>query len=111
MARRTYRVQADRVDTLVDILVAIPDEFNLDKDSLRGRAVNGTEWISFGRLSNEHKDSFRKPGLEYVIFSYLTPIAWRTNGQWVMPDVRYTVQTSKHQGKVRNALSQISGGI
>lgn len=37
-----------------------------------------------------------------VLFSYATPIAWRTQGGdvWV-PDVRYSATTSKHQSHAR----------
>lgn len=125
--RRTYRVNADSWTVLKDILVGDPQEFNPDLSrrwvekngwagwkytgALRGRTVNGTEWIGFGILPEEWKDAFRVKGLEYVIYSYETPIAWRTNGSWVVPNVKYSVTTSKHQGKVRTALSQINGGI
>ena len=59
--------------------------------------------------------------VNYVIYSYNTPIAYRrvadwnrdgtANYEWIVPDVRYSVTTTKHQGKVRTALSQITGGI
>lgn len=43
----------------------------------------------------------------YVVYSYGTPIAWYANGIWTMPDVRYSVTTSRHQsalGLERTAL-------
>ena len=33
-----------------------------------------------------------------VIYSYGTPIAWFDAGQWILPDVSYSVTTGKHQG-------------
>jgi len=38
--------------------------------------------------------------LDYVIFSYSTPIAYRANGEWYIPTTKYSVTTSKHQGKL-----------
>lgn len=45
------------------------------------------------------------PGVDWVAYSYVTPIAWRLDtGSWVMPDVNYSLTTSQHQGEVRYAL-------
>lgn len=46
---------------------------------------------------------------DYVVFSYDTPIAWHDaeRDAWVIPDVRYSVTTSKHQGTIRTAVSQL----
>lgn len=125
MARKTYRVNADSVYVLVDLLVATPMEFNKDNHTLRGREERKPR---AGRLNSRKFDSARENDLiTYVIYSYDTPIAWKQYvnptshrhpgvrfdwvEMWVMPDVRYSVTTSKHQAKVRNALSQISGGF
>lgn len=36
----------------------------------------------------------------YVVLSYATPIAWWTlHSGWVRPETKYSVTTSKHQGK------------
>lgn len=135
--RRTFRVNADSWTVLQDLLVATPEDFNSDSDTLRGRTIDydkPSHIPSMGELPAEYSIALRN-GLanhrvEFVIYSYRTPIAWRertvspnrvkgsnghtvgySNHRWVMPDVRYSVTTSKHQGKVRTALSQISGGI
>lgn len=128
MARKTFRVNADSIDTLVDILVGTPEDFNFDKDKLRGRndrrpmagRLNGVEFDTF--MANRAQNR-----ITYVIYSYNTPIAWRiysygamapTNDvrtdweqHWVMPKGTGTTTTAKHMSKVRAALSQISGGI
>lgn len=36
--------------------------------------------------------------LEYVVYSYSTPIAWVIDGTWVRTTERYSVTTSKHTG-------------
>ena len=45
------------------------------------------------RLMSERADS-----IVQVIYSYGTPIAWLDAGMWVIPNVRYSVTTGKHQG-------------
>lgn len=43
----------------------------------------------------------RLRGIDYVVFSYRTPIAYRlTNGTWITPAVKYSPTTSQHQGKI-----------
>lgn len=62
--------------------------------------------ITYGQLPRQYWDDVT--GADYVVYSYLTPIAWHMpNGQWVMPDVRYSVTTSKHQSKIRTAIGEL----
>ncbi len=50
----------------------------------------------------------RLNGIDYVVYSYRTPIAYRTtNGEWHMPSVRYSNTTSCHQGKINAAAHQL----
>ena len=45
-------------------------------------------------------------GIDYVIYSYATPIAYRTtDGNWTIPDAKYSVTTSKHQSTIRYAVT------
>lgn len=69
--------------------------------ALSGRTPHGetfTAWDS-GRLPREHVDSFQRA--TYAVYSYATPIAWVTDGAWAIPDVRYSVTTSRHQSAAR----------
>ena len=51
-----------------------------------------------------YQDDLRAAGKLYVVYSYATPIAWGPlDGPLYVPDVRYSVTTSKHQGIVRRA--------
>lgn len=124
--RKTFRVNADSVDVLVDLLVGNPEDFNSDKDKLRGRIermpmagrLNGVEYDTF--MANRAQNR-----ITYVIYSYNTPIAWRIYSygamakdvrtdweqHWVMLNGTGTVTTAKHINKVRSALSRINGGI
>jgi hypothetical protein len=114
--RRTYRVNADSWTVLKDILVGTPEPFNTDKATLRGRE----HCEGWGMLPEPDANEMIDSQVRYVIYSYDTPIAyrriaeWECGGQpvyeWIIPDVRYSVTTSKHQGKVRTALSQITNG-
>lgn len=63
-------------------------------------APGGVSGFGCGRLPEEYHSAVG--GAEYVVFSYGTPVAWRGGcGVWVVPDVSYSVTTSRHQGLVR----------
>lgn len=40
----------------------------------------------------------------YAVYSYGTPIAWFAHGTWTVPEVKYSVTTSRHQSAVRQAV-------
>jgi hypothetical protein len=66
------------------------------------------------QLPAEWQDRFIHSGAQYVVWSYDTPIAWwvptseggpkETHG-WVIPDVSYSVTTSRYQGMCNLAAS------
>lgn len=47
--------------------------------------------------------------IDYVVYSYNTPIAWHvktdTVNEWIYPDVRYSPPTGRHQSKIRAVLA------
>lgn len=45
-----------------------------------------------------------RPAIEYVVYSYSTPIAWYAEGKWTMPNTKYSPTTSNHQSTVHRAL-------
>ena len=55
-----------------------------------------------GYLPRRLQDRMRERGdsIVQVIYSYGTPIAWLDAGAWVVPDVRYSVTTGRHQGQL-----------
>lgn len=81
-------------------------------------------WSFSGQLPDRYRDLVRLAS--YIVYSYATPIAWfiegtpsdlsdveslrawldngEASGAWVMPAVRYSVTTSKHQGKTRQGM-------
>lgn len=40
----------------------------------------------------------------YVLYSYQTPMAWYNGDIWVIPDEKYSVSTTTHQGAFRTAI-------
>lgn len=55
---------------------------------------------AYAGLFNRTKDQ-----IVYVVLSYETPIAWvLVGGEVVIPDVTYSVTTSRHQNRVRAVL-------
>ena len=63
-------------------------------------------YVGGGRLSYDWASRIDRP--IYVVRSYATAIAWQNHdGTWVMPDDKYSVTTSKHQGTIRYALNMI----
>lgn len=45
-------------------------------------------------------------GPMYVVYSYRTPIAWRTDERIVIPRVQYSGTTTRHQNLVREAWNR-----
>jgi hypothetical protein len=113
MARKTYRVNADSWTGLRDLLVGSPEEFNAPSDTIRGRRIEHSHDISLGKLPEEWAIILRDDVVLYVIYSFKTPIAWydERKSQWIVPAVRYSVTTSKHQNKVRTALSEMNADV
>jgi hypothetical protein len=62
-----------------------------------------------GRLDLEElhkmKQAFAVSG-GYVVYSYGTPIAWRTADGWYVVEQKFSVTTSKHQNYVRRAVAE-----
>lgn len=76
-----------------------------------GSNISGRRtWLGqFGRLPNVWQDVLRDQSdrVNYVIYSYGTPIAWHvpdgSSSFWVIPEVTYSVTTTNHQNVVRVA--------
>jgi hypothetical protein len=44
--------------------------------------------------------------IDYVVFSYDTPIAWHSEQGWYVVEQKFSVTTSKHQNYVRRAIAE-----
>lgn len=101
----TFRLRADGWWKLADLLVGAPEDFNSPRATFRGRThLDGCGWLPEGEaaLLRGVEDD-----IEFVIYSYETPIAWRVKGEWVIPEVTYSITTTRHQSLVRTAVGQI----
>lgn len=78
-------------------------------NSMLGRRVT-PDSVTFGYLPREHSDALAERVLAgavgYVVYSYGTPIAWRDDAreEWIIPDVKYSSTTSRHQNIVKGAV-------
>ena len=64
---------------------------------------------AYGRLDNEEFARFKAVEIQvdYVVYSYGTPIAWHTEGNgWYVVAQKFSVTTSKHQTYVRRAVAE-----
>lgn len=82
------------------------------------KGVAKPSWFDHGKISvrdfctlQSDKQAY---GIDYVIYSYDTPIAWLFNkngGSWAMPDAKYSVTTSKHQTTIRAAIKEFNRAL
>jgi hypothetical protein len=83
------------------------EDFRVGRKNLTGRKVNPLYGpTTVGSLPEPYKAELFHARPDFVVFSYSTPIAWHDSvtGLWNIPNVRYSVTTSSHQGIVRTAL-------
>ena len=62
---------------------------------------------SCGRLPAAEARRFmdRAETIDYVVYSYVTPIAWHdAETGWTVPNVKYSPTTSHHQSTIRAAV-------
>lgn len=93
---------------------------NFDSGHMHGRKISpdypSTMHDDFGVLDKEWREKIVRDQPDYIVYSYLTPIAWhymardddRYDGErhmWVIPEERYSNTTSRHQGFARTALA------
>jgi hypothetical protein len=88
---------------------------NFKVGNMKGQWFPGSLAVPVGMMSAGHARTLHAAGQGdkpiYVVFSYGTPIAWRTAGDqgacgWTIPAVRYSVTTSKHQGIARRGAAR-----
>jgi hypothetical protein len=58
---------------------------------------------AIGRLPHNWINELK--GSDYIVYSYGTPIAWFKNGEWLVPNLKYSQTTSRHQSLVRRAIN------
>lgn len=75
------------------------------------KGVAKPTWIDHGRMSVRDYATLYSDkqayGIDYVIYSYYTPIAWlRGDGQWAMPEADYSATTERHKNTIRAAIQE-----
>lgn len=99
------RFAATRGPALVNTITAIQNAQPFDASALSGEPIQyGATML--GMLPQVWAEDMREYDVDYVVYSYATPIAWRVRetGEWVTPEVFYSPTTSRHQTTVRQAL-------
>lgn len=73
--------------------------------TMKGFPVTDSKALLIGQLPTEYAIRFQENEVDYAVYSYHTPIAWRTeDGQWTVPDHTYSLTTTNQQNIVRQAL-------
>lgn len=101
-----FRPRSDGWQGLLS-LIKSNDEFRTSTDSFRGTHWNAdsAKLPNRGQMPEHAYNTLerlhRTRGINYVVWSYQTPIAYRTtDGCWHIPNVRYSNTTSRQQGLV-----------
>lgn len=96
---------------LDNVTTAINYSRDFNAGNVKGRNVTGDNFtFNLGRLPEEwaarYREDYNNNLLAYVVTSYGTPIAWVTyTGKIYIPDVKYSVSTTRHQNLARSAYS------
>lgn len=88
-------------------LMSMGEPTRTPKRKGRSSFVGKAEPVSqTGRLPQELSPNLRNLETDYTVYSYETPIAWRTTqGHWEVPRIKYSPTTLRHQNALRRALS------
>lgn len=75
--------------------------------SARGHHGPGDE-LMFGRMGEAGRSAIKAlPDVNYAVYSYATPIGVHSESQgWVIPEQKYGVTTSVHQGQLNLGASK-----
>ena len=72
-----------------------------------GTASKDSARTSTGRLNAEESAKLinDQNAMDFIVYSYHTPIAWHTAEGWYVVEQKFSVTTSKHQNAVKRAIS------
>lgn len=79
--------------------------FSNSTGTFRGGPTRTPEHALRGQLPTGYLASLHRA--DYIVWSYQTPIAWRTGNCWVTPDEHYSPTTRHHQGQTNTAICAI----
>jgi len=83
----------------------IADRIGFTGNNLYGVVTPYDGHIQSGQLPQEFRDQLKLDRPDFIVYSYATPIAWHSDKGWFIPEVKYSVTTSKHQNYVRRAVA------
>jgi hypothetical protein len=92
--------------------IATRQEFTAS--ALKGVNVNERGLLGgFGRLNADDFAQFKQveTGVDYLVMSYDTPIAWHSTEGWYVVSQKFSVTTSKHQNYTRRAIADSLAGV
>jgi hypothetical protein len=76
--------------------------------TMKGFPVSDSKALLIGQLPTEYAAQYQENEVDYAVYSFHTPIAWRTtDGQWTVPDEKYSLTSTNHQNIVRQALKYL----
>ena len=82
----------------------------------KASALSGSTYSQgCGRLNLKELDKFinelTDDRIIYFVYSYGTPIAWRTAEGWYVVEQKFSPTTSKHQNYTRRAIAESLQGV
>lgn len=107
LVRKTDPSGSDKAGMAMDN--AVP--FRNSNRTFRGEPMSPRSGalVFSGRMPHEDAERLADAtGVDYVVWSYSTPIAWHDEQGWHVPDARYSPTTSQHQGTVRVAIAKLA---
>lgn len=101
----SFHDYADAIRECESFTAGKPNAWDDRPGTLWGRLGSTSGTHRNGQLPAEYRESLNHA--DYVIYSYITPIAWRDSRGygWTIPDVHYSQATSQHQSTIRTAIS------
>lgn len=95
--------------TLDSIQSGIDNLTPFNAGNVRGQVGAGGPGRMPEPFAQQYRDEARRGAVAYTVYSYATPIAWKTiDGRWVQPPAKYSVTTTGHQSRVAVAISNPS---
>jgi hypothetical protein len=119
LVRRSFLRVHDSAEAYAEVLGRPHNEFQT-RGNLNGY-VDVQVGVTPGQLQDKAQAAYAlwladQNVIDYVIYSYRTPIAWHVTTsqgvrEWIYPDVRYSRTTSGHQNKIRAALRLLTENV
>ena len=79
------------------------------REEFTASALSGSRYsLGAGRLNGEEDYKFYSSvnSMDFIVYSYGTPIAWHTPEGWYVVAQKFSQTTSKHQNLTRRAIAE-----